>query len=214
MEIMICGFIASMAKSRKWSINSDIKDEYNSPTFETYNIGMAYNQRDKISVSEVISDRKENKFIFLLKFARNWFLERMAAIAPVPTWRVALHRWRGIKIGKNVYIGYDVTFDRIYPELITIEDYAEIGDKCIISAHSRGSILFRDIYKRELKPVHIGRGSWIMPGVIITPGVQVGEMSVVATGSVVTKNVATKTMVAGVPAKLMKNLDIPVKENE
>ena len=167
---------------------------------------MAYNHRDKISVGEVIADRKENKFIFLLKFARNWFLERMAAIAPVPTWRVALHRWRGINIGKNVYIGYDVTFDRIYPELITIEDYAEIGDKCIISAHSRGSILFREIYKRELKPVVIKRGSWIMPGVIITPGVTVGEMSVIATGAVVTKDTPPKTLSAGVPAKVLKDL--------
>lgn len=170
---------------------------------------MAYNERDKISVNEVIKDRKANKFLFLLGFAKNWFLERMASVAPVPTWRVTFHRWRGINIGKNVYIGYDVTFDRIYPELITIEDYAEIGDKCIISAHSRGSILFRDIYKRELKPVLIGRGAWVMPGVIIVPGVTIGEMSVVATGAVVNKDVPTKTLVAGVPAKVIKHLDIP-----
>src|SRR5689334_1301505 len=97
-------------------------------------------ERDSISVAEVISDRKANKFLFLLWFAKNWFLERAASIAPIPSWRTWLHRQRGIKIGKNVYIGYDVTFDRIYPELITIEDYVEIGDKSIISSHQRGSL--------------------------------------------------------------------------
>ena len=170
---------------------------------------MLYNDRDTQSVNEVVKDRKANKFLFLLWFAKNWFLERMASIAPVPTWRVTLHRWRGIKIGKNVYIGYDVTFDRIYPELITIEDYAEIGDKCIITAHSRGSILFRDIYKRELKPVNIKRGAWIMPGVIIVPGVTIGEMAVIATGAVVTKDVPAKNLAGGVPAKVIKHLDVP-----
>lgn len=168
------------------------------------------NERDSISVKEVIADRKANKFLFLLWFGKNWFLERMAAIAPIPSWRVALHRCRGIIIGKNVYIGYDVTFDRIYPELITIEDYVEIGDKSIISAHERGSIIFRDKYPRKLKPVLLKRGAWIMPGVIIIPGVTVGEMSVIATGSVVTKDVPSKKMVAGVPAKIIKDLD----ENE
>jgi len=164
-------------------------------------------ERDSISVAEVISDRKANKFFFLLWFAKNWLLERFAAIAPIPSWRVWLHRQRGIKIGKNVYIGYDVTFDRIYPELIAIEDYVEIGDKSIITSHQRGSIIFRDKYPRELKPVFIRRGAWIMPGVIVIPGITVGEMSVVATGSVVTKDVPPKTMVAGVPAKILKNLE-------
>jgi acetyltransferase-like isoleucine patch superfamily enzyme len=163
--------------------------------------------RDKISAKEVIEDRKENKFFFYIKFARNWFLERIASVAPVPTWRVFFHRMRGIKIGKNVYIGYDVIFDRLYPESIHIEDYAEIGDRCIITAHQRGSVLFRDKYPREIKPVYIKRGAWIMPGVIIIPGITIEEMSIVATGSVVTKNVPYKHLVAGVPAKILKNLD-------
>ncbi|MDD3877301.1 MAG: acyltransferase [Bacteroidales bacterium] len=163
--------------------------------------------RDSISVNEVIKDRKANKFLFYFWFAKNWFLERLAVAAPIPSWRVAFHRWRGIKIGKNVYIGYDVTFDRIYPELITIEDYVEIGDKSIISAHERGSIIFRDKYPRKLKPVHLKRGAWVMPGVIIIPGITIGEMAVVATGSVVTKDVPSKKLVGGVPAKIIKDLE-------
>lgn len=165
-----------------------------------------YDDRDTSALNEVLSDRKANKILFLIWFAKNWFLERFASIAPVPSWRTALHRWRGVKIGKNVYVGYDVIFDRIYPDQIIIEDYVEIGDRSIISAHSRGSMILRDSYKREIKPVTIRRGAWIMPGVIIVPGVEIGEMSVVATGAVVTKDVPSEHMVAGVPARVVKDL--------
>ena len=166
-----------------------------------------YDDRDSNALNEVLNDRKRNKIFFLFWFAKNWFLERLAAIAPIPTWRVKLHRWRGIIIGKNVYIGYYVIFDRIYPEQIIIEDYVEIGDRCIISAHSRGSMIMRDKYERKIDPVNIKKGAWIMPGVIITPGVKIGEMAVVATGAVVNKEVETRTLVAGVPAKKIKNLN-------
>ncbi len=166
-----------------------------------------YDERDKYAFDEVVKDRHANKYLFYLWFLKNWFLERCASMAPVPTWRTSFHRWRGIKIGKNVYIGYDVIFDRIYPEQIIIEDYVEIGDRTIISAHQRGSMILRDKYKREIKPVTIKKGAWIMPGVIITPGVTIGEMSVIATGAVVNKDVPDLHLVAGVPAKVIKKLE-------
>jgi acetyltransferase-like isoleucine patch superfamily enzyme len=165
-----------------------------------------YDYRDQQALDEVLQDRKGNKFLFFLWFAKNWFLERFASIAPVPSWRVMFHRWRGVRIGKNVYIGYDVIFDRIYPEMIVIEDFVEIGDRSIISAHSRGSLILRDVYKREVKGVQIKRGAWIMPGCIIVPGVSIGELAVIATGAVVTKSVPDKQLFAGVPAKFVKEL--------
>ena len=167
---------------------------------------MIYNDRDKEAISEVLKDRHSNRLWFMVWFAKNWFLERLASVAPVPSWRVMFHRWRGVNIGKNVYIGYDVIFDRIYPEQIYIDDYVEIGDRSIISAHARGSMILRDKYERKILPVNIKKGAWIMPGVIITPGVTIGELSVIATGAVVNKDVVAKTLVAGVPAKEIKKL--------
>lgn len=99
---------------------------------------MSSNRDDK-ALEETIAIRGERPFRFKMKFLKNWILERLASNFPIPSWRVKMHRMRGINIGKEVYIGYEVIFDRIHPELITIGDYAEIGDRCIISAHSRGS---------------------------------------------------------------------------
>ncbi|MFY9131504.1 MAG: acyltransferase [Candidatus Methanoculleus thermohydrogenotrophicum] len=113
---------------------------------------------------------------------------------------------RGINIGKEVYIGYDVIFDRIHPEYITIEDYAEIGDRCIISAHQRGTKTLMDKYPRTVKPVRIGRGAWMAPGCIVIQGVDIGENSVIGTGSVVLWDIPAGTVVMGNPARPMKKL--------
>ncbi|MCR9010677.1 hypothetical protein NVS78_00180 [Gabonibacter sp. KD22] len=53
----------------------------------------------------------------------------------------------------------------------------------------------------------IGKGVWIMPNVTIIPGVVIGDESVIATGSVVTKDVPPRTLVGGVPAKVLKDLN-------
>ena len=56
-------------------------------------------------------------------------------------------------------------------------------------------------------PTKIGCGVWIMPAVIIIPGVTIGDEAVLATGSVVTKDVPPRCLVAGVPAKVVKDLN-------
>lgn len=170
--------------------------------------------RDRIAFTEATRQSHTNRFRFVLRFAKNWLLERIAYSFPIPSWRVKLHSWRGIKIGKNVYIGYEVIFDRIHPELITVEDYAEIGDRSIISVHSRGSLLLRDAYPRETAEVRIGKGAWIAPACIILQGVTIGEQAVVGTGSVVTRSIPPYSVAVGVPAKVIKNLDAQATEKD
>lgn len=164
-------------------------------------------ERDKIAFNEAVEFSKRNKYSYALLFIKNWFLERLASNFPIPEWRVKFHRMRGIKIGQNVYIGYDVIFDRIHPEQIRIEDFVEIGDRCIISAHSRGSLLLRDQYPRSVKPVVIRKGAWIAPGCIIIQGVEIGEKTVIGTGAVVTKSIPPNSVAVGVPAKVIKTIE-------
>lgn len=53
------------------------------------------------------------------------------------TFHVALHRAWGARMGKNVWIGYDVILDTLRPYLITIEDGSSIGTRVTIIAHFR-----------------------------------------------------------------------------
>jgi acetyltransferase-like isoleucine patch superfamily enzyme len=165
--------------------------------------------RDSEAFNEAVEHRKTGKIRFGLHFMKNWFLERLALCFPIPSWRAAFHRARGVCIGKNVYIGYEVIFDRVYPELITVEDYAVIADRCIISSHSGGATLLRSVYPREMKPVKIGRGAWLSPACIVIMGVEIGERSVIGTGAVVTHSIPPKSVAVGVPAKVIKTLDLP-----
>ncbi|MDN4503571.1 sugar O-acetyltransferase [Alteromonadaceae bacterium BrNp21-10] len=91
----------------------------------------------------------------------------------------------GVTIGANVLIGPHV-------QILT--------NNHPLNAEERRSGI--EIYKS----VSIGDDVWIGAGVIICPGVTIGERAVVAAGAVVTKNVAQDTLVAGNPAKLIKQL--------
>ena len=59
----------------------------------------------------------------------------------------------------------------------------------------------------EVRPVNILQGAWIGAGSILLPGVSVGKNSVVAAGSVVTKDVPERCLFGGNPAKLIRKLN-------
>lgn len=58
------------------------------------------------------------------------------------------------------------------------------------------------------KPVKIGAKVWIGANVTILPGVNIGDGAIIAAGAVVNKDVAPNTVVGGVPAKFIKNIEI------
>jgi acetyltransferase-like isoleucine patch superfamily enzyme len=142
-------------------------------------------------------------FRFLFRF----YLDKLIFFCPVKSWRTTMHRWRGVNIGKGVYIGHEVMFDRVFTDQIHIGDHTSIGDRTIITAHANipSDTRLKKIYPRQVMPTRIGKGVWIMPNVIIAPGVTIGDEAVIATGSVVTKDVPPRSMVAGVPAKVIKD---------
>jgi acetyltransferase-like isoleucine patch superfamily enzyme len=144
------------------------------------------------------------------RLGRNYVLQRLADNPPHPKLTTVFQRMRGVRIGDHVYIGPHVDIDFLYPHLVTIEDYVSIGMNSMIFAHSNPTCsvwLKLNRYPRSVAPVLIKKGAWIPPGVIVLPGVTIGEHSVVGAGSLVTKNVEPFTMVAGCPARLVKRLD-------
>ncbi|WP_440951789.1 sugar O-acetyltransferase [Methanococcoides sp. FTZ1] len=110
---------------------------------------------------------------------------------------------RNIKLGKNVFINHACTFmDR---GGITIEDNTKIGPKVnlITSNHPLDPAHRREVMST---PIWIKKNVWIGAAATILPGVTIGENSVVAAAAVVTQDVPPNTVVAGVPAKVIRTL--------
>lgn len=129
------------------------------------------------------------KEFFLRGFANRVF-QHLARILPgAQTLRVALHRARGVKIGKNVWIGYDVILDTSRPFHITLEDGCVLSMRVTVLAHFR-----------ESTGVKIEQDAFVGAGALILPNVVIGRGAVVAAGSVVTRSVSPMTMVQGNPA--------------
>jgi len=136
----------------------------------------------------------------LLTGFKNRILQLLARSAPgATTTRVYLNRWRGVKIGKGVWIGYDSIIETSCPHLVTIRDRAAIGIRATIIAHNR-----------EQQAVVIEEDAVLGTGVIILPNVTVGRGAIVTAGSVVTKSVPPKTMVQGNPARPIATVEIPL----
>jgi len=109
------------------------------------------------------------------------------------------------KIGKNVFINFDCVFLDLGG--ITIEDNVLIAPK--VSLLSEGHSISPG-ERQSLVPghIHIRKNAWIGAGATILPGVTIGENAIVAAGAVVSKNVPANTIVGGIPAKIIKAIEI------
>lgn len=109
-----------------------------------------------------------------------------------------------IQIGKNVFINHACSF--LDMGGITIENDVLIGPRVNLVTENH-PIVPSNRKTLLCNAIVIKRNAWIGAGATILPGVTVGENAVVAAGSVVTKDVPSNTIVAGVPAKHIKNID-------
>jgi len=108
-----------------------------------------------------------------------------------------------IRLGKDVFINKSCMFVDLGG--IKLEEKVLIGpDVKILSVnHPLDPKIRRGVI---LKSVKIKRNAWIGAGVTVCPGVTIGENSIIGAGSVVTKDVPSNTVYAGVPAKFIKNI--------
>lgn len=127
------------------------------------------------------------------------------------TWNGALPARFGAAAGGTLRIGDRVFINQgvhIYAStLVEIGDHARIGDHAAIYDTDHHEVEAGAGIRRA--PVCIGHNVWIGRAAIVTAGVSIGDHSVVAAGAVVTSDVPSRVMVAGVPARVVRDLEIP-----
>jgi acetyltransferase-like isoleucine patch superfamily enzyme len=146
---------------------------------------------------------------------RKKLLKLIAKQIPGCELRIRLLRMAGYVIGNNVYIGEDIL---IIDDLSDsqLEFNLSIGDRVAISPRVTFVMHTQPNESRTVPYVNSHKGSitvdsdaWIGTGAVILPNVTVGEGSVIGANSVVTKDVAPYTVVGGVPAHKLKDVNVP-----
>ena len=129
----------------------------------------------------------QNMFMVLVKFrdsmlyARTWYFRTVY----------------GMNIAKDVRLSFKCRIDKTNPKGLTIGEKTIVAFDAIILSHDYAS-------RRHAAKTVVGSYCFIGCGSIIMPNVTVGNHSIVAAGSVVTKDVPNNCIVAGNPAKVIK----------
>lgn len=107
-----------------------------------------------------------------------------------------------VSIGNNCSFGGKVQLQAY--------DKIEIGDNCMFAYGTVLATATHDLNMHPMnlsfikKPISIGSNVWVGTNALILPGVIVGDNAVIGAGAVVTKDVDKNSVVAGVPAKIIK----------
>lgn len=124
----------------------------------------------------------------------------------------AIHRMRGVHVGKGSKITRTVIIEDSRPDLITIGKNVWITAGCQLLCHQRDLTYYKvgqPVMDCPLKyaPIVIKDGAHIGIGSIIMPGVTIGEGAVIGAGSVVTRDIPPYCVAVGVPAKVIKTFE-------
>lgn len=140
----------------------------------------------------------------LIRRCLNRVFSLLARFAPgATTVRPWLHRARGIKVGRDVFIGDDVYLDNEYPECIEIQDEVQISIRAVIIAHTRGS-----------GKVILEKECFVGPHVVVASGggrtVRIGQGAVISAGCIVTKNVPPRALLVPAAARVAGFATVPL----
>ncbi len=115
--------------------------------------------------------------------------------------------WGGhhVHFGKNVYANFNVTF--VDDTHIYVGDYTMLGPNVVIA--TAGHPILPELREKAYQynmPVHIGKNCWLGAGVIVLPGVNIGDNTVIGAGSVVTKDIPANCVAVGNPCKVLREI--------
>lgn len=118
---------------------------------------------------------------------------------------------RHVKFGKGVYANFNLTL--VDDTEITVGEYTMFGPNVTLA--TAGHPILPELREKGYQynaPVHVGRNCWLGAGVIVLPGVSIGENTVVGAGSVVTKDLPANVIAVGTPARVVREINEHDKE--
>ena len=116
--------------------------------------------------------------------------------------------WGGhhVHFGKGVYANFNLTL--VDDTHIYVGDYTMLGPNVTIA--TAGHPIFPELREQAYQynvPVRIGRNCWLGAGVIVLPGITIGDNSVIGAGSVVTKDIPANVVAIGNPCRVLREIN-------
>ena len=116
---------------------------------------------------------------------------------------------RHVHFGKNIYVNFGLTL--VDDTHVYVGDDTLIGPNVVIATASHPILpeLRCEAYQYNI-PVHIGKRCWLGAGVIVLPGITIGDNTVIGAGSVVTHDIPAGVVAVGNPCRVLR----PVSEHD
>lgn len=112
---------------------------------------------------------------------------------------------RHVHFGRNVYANFNLTL--VDDTHIYVGDFTMLGPNVVLATagHPILPALRKQGYQYNA-PIHIGQNCWLGAGVIVLPGVTIGDHTVVGAGSVVTRDLPAHVVAAGAPCRVLREI--------
>lgn len=118
---------------------------------------------------------------------------------------------RHVHFGKGVYANSNLTL--VDDTHIYVGDYTMFGPNVVLATAGHPVLPeLRPLAYQYNMPIHIGKNCWLGAGVIVLPGVTIGDNSVIGAGSVVTKDIPANVVAVGNPCKVLREINEHDKE--
>lgn len=111
-----------------------------------------------------------------------------------------------VHFGKNIYANFNLTL--VDDTHIYVGDYTMFGPNVTVA--TAGHPILPEVREKMYQynfPVHIGKNCWIGAGVVIVPGITIGDNVVIGAGSVVTKDLPSNVVAVGNPCRVLREVN-------
>ena len=116
--------------------------------------------------------------------------------------------WGGkhVHFGKGVYANFNLTL--VDDTHIYVGDYTMLGPNVVLATAGHPILPeLRPLAYQYNMPIHIGKNCWLGAGVIVLPGITIGDNSVIGAGSVVTKDIPANVVAIGNPCRVLREIN-------